>query len=140
VPGRVGLQLPFKPSRLSVGAELSLEAVQLGRRRFHVAGLQRFERARPSMTVQDLPHHLMELPDGHPLGGERHHDPGQARARLPQLERVHGLPTRREVLGQLVEAEGTAQARRIGAELRSEQGIEHQPLDQLADPGILIIG
>jgi hypothetical protein len=89
--------------------------------------------------MQNVPDDLVQVLDRDALRRDRHHDPGQTGAGLPHLERMHGLP-RREVLGQAVEAERARHPHRIRAELRSEHRIDQQPLDQLANPGLLFIG
>ena len=90
---------------------------------------------------QPMLHELMRFGNAHTLDGDRHHDAGEARARLSHLERIHRLPRAPQLRRQLRQPRRDARLRRITAKLRAKRRIHQQPLDQLAGTlGFLIIG
>jgi hypothetical protein len=106
------------------------------------------ERARQSAPVRQLEaargpgqavvHQRLRFADAHPLDRHRHHDTGQARARLADDERVH-RPARSGQGGQVGEPGGQAGGSRIAAELGPELGVDQEPLDQLAHERVVAI-
>ena len=96
-----------------------------------VAADQMVERlARPVLDARRRP--LGQVGEVDALGRRRHHDPGQAGARFPQLEGEQGPLPAAEAGGQLRQTVLAEHRRRIGAEPPPQLGIAEEPLDQLS--------
>jgi hypothetical protein len=91
--------------------------------------------------MQPGPEQPAKLGHSDAFGGDRHEHPGQARARLAQLERVHRL---RSAQGQLVrelrETQPPTHTHRIPTKLSPKHRIYQQPLDQLRGAHHIISG
>jgi hypothetical protein len=115
--------------------------LMLGKPRRRTTRLMNMRRAQRlqsrAMTGTVQPHPMppkqtLQLRDRDPLRRDRHHHPGQTRLRLPQLHRLHPLPTSREILRQILQPARPARPRRITAKRRPELRIHQQPLNQTA--------
>jgi hypothetical protein len=93
------------------------------------ASVRQLEAARGSS--QPMVHDRLRLGDAHPLDRHRHHDTGQARARLAHDQRVHRCTGSGHLGGQVGEPGGQAGRGRVAAELGPEPGVDQEALDQL---------
>jgi hypothetical protein len=106
-----------------------------------VAGFERLQRRGARGPVQAVPKQPAQLDHAYALGRDRHHHSGEARLRLPKLERVHRLATGTQLPGQFVQPRCAADSRGVAPELGPERRVDEQPLDQLARPvGLLLSG
>jgi hypothetical protein len=112
-------RLPLEASSLSPRSHRTLEPRLSGTRSF-----QRVQGRQPRRTMQPVRHQSLQFHDPHPLGRNRHHHSGQARARFAQLERVHAPAARGECIGQLVEPLGSTHSCGVPTEVRPENRIE----------------
>jgi hypothetical protein len=87
-----------------------------------------------------MPYQSSKLGHRNTLGGNRHHHPGQARPRFPQLERMHRLAPRPDLRCQLLQASIAAYPHRILTKGGAEHRIHQQALDQAADASQLVSG
>jgi hypothetical protein len=103
------------------------------------ASVRQLEAARGS--GQPMAHERLRLADAHPLDRHRHHDTGQARARLAHDQRVHGCTGFAHLGGQVGEPGGQAGRGRVAAELGPEPGVYQEALDEVGrERGVSISG
>jgi hypothetical protein len=81
---------------------------------------------------QPVVHQRPRFAHAHTLDRHRHHDAGQARARLAHDQRVHRTGRAAQLGGQVGEPGGQAGRGRVASELGAEPGVDQEPLDELA--------